>query len=180
MTVLVGCASAHGATRDIAERIGARLRELGYHVDVRAPGQVPDAAAYDAVVLGSAINNGAWLPEATEFVRCNHGPLTARPVYTFSVGTVGERSSMVGRLATKLLRTLGEPEKITVVRKIIRPRDHHNFAGAIAPDHYSLLGRVIFRALGGRFGDHRNWAEVDDWAERIARELAAVPGRPQT
>jgi hypothetical protein len=31
--------------------------------------------------------------------------------------------------------------------------------------------------MGGRYGDHRNWPAIDDWAAGIAADLAAVPTR---
>ncbi|MDQ3886691.1 MAG: flavodoxin domain-containing protein [Actinomycetota bacterium] len=133
MTVLVAYASAHGSTRGIAERIATKLGEQGYRVQVRALGQVADTRGYDAVVLGSAVHNQAWLPEATDFVHHNLGPLTERPVYTFSVATLGEQSSMINPTLSKLLRSFGESKKITKIRNVIHPRDHHDFAGALAP-----------------------------------------------
>lgn len=174
MVILVGYASAHGATRGIAERIAAGLGAQGYRVQVRALDQAGDIRGYDAVVLGSAIHNGAWLPEATGFVQRNRGLLTERPVYTFSVGTVGEQSSMLGSAGTRLLRALGEQKKITAVRQIVRPRGHHAFAGAVERNHYSFVGRLFLMAMGGSFGDHRNWPEIDAWAVHIGHELAAA------
>lgn len=180
MVILVGYASAHGSTRGVAERIAARLRDQGYQVEVQALGQVTNIRGYDAVVLGSAIHNGAWLLEATDFVRCNVGPLAERPVYTFSVGTIGEQSSMLAPAATKLARAAGESKKVTVVREIIHPQGHHTFAGAVARDQYPFIGRVFLKAMGGRFGDHRNWPEIDAWAERVGHELAAGQRHPAT
>lgn len=180
MVILVGYASAHGSTRGVAERIAAGLGAQGHHVEVRALGQTAEIRGYHAVVLGSAIHNGAWLPEATDFVRRNAGPLAERPVYTFSVGTIGEQSSMLAPVATKLARAAGESKKVTVTREAVHPRGHHAFAGAVAREHYPFIGRVLLKAMGGRFGDHRNWTEIDAWAERVGHELAAGQRRPAT
>ncbi|URN11515.1 flavodoxin domain-containing protein [Streptomyces radiopugnans] len=68
MTVLVGYASAHGSTREIAERIAARLAERGVEAETASLDAVGDAGGYDAYVLGSAVHGMAWLPEATGFV----------------------------------------------------------------------------------------------------------------
>lgn len=172
--ILVGYASTHGSTRGVAERIAARLDERGHRVELRALHQVAGVREYDVVVLGSAVHDGAWLPEATEFVRRNRAALVGRTVYTFSVATLGEQSTMVSPVVTMLLRSLGESKKITASKKMIHPVDHHRFAGALAPEHYSRIGQMIFRVMGGRFGDHRNWREIDDWAERIDQQLAAT------
>lgn len=147
---------------------------MGCHVEFRPLCEVKDARGYDVVVLGSAVHNGTWLPAATEFVRRNCSALAERRVYTFSVGTLGEQSTMVSPLITRLLWSLGEAKKITAVKEMVHPVDHHRFAGALAPSHYSVVGRLIFRAMGGRFGDHRNWPEIDAWAGRICQQLSAM------
>ncbi|MEU6378750.1 hypothetical protein [Streptomyces sp. NPDC046909] len=52
-------------------------------------------------------------------------------------------------------------------------RDHRLFSGVVAPAQLPLAGRLLFRLMGGRFGDHRDWATIDGWADTIAAELAA-------
>ncbi|MFF7452449.1 MULTISPECIES: flavodoxin domain-containing protein [unclassified Streptomyces] len=89
MDVLVGFATAHGSTREIAERLAAKLSEAGLKAEARAMETVDDADAYRAFVLGSAVHRQAWLEPAKEFVRDNLGLLGARPVWLFSVGNAG-------------------------------------------------------------------------------------------
>ena len=55
MSVLVTAASEHGATREIAARIGAELAEHGIDVDLEEPEKVQDLAQYDGFVVGSAL-----------------------------------------------------------------------------------------------------------------------------
>ena len=76
MQVLVGYASAHGSTRQIAERVGSRLSKAGVAVLVAPVAELEDIGHYDAVVLGSAIHNGAWLPGAMDVVRANSAVLS--------------------------------------------------------------------------------------------------------
>jgi menaquinone-dependent protoporphyrinogen oxidase len=64
MTVLVAAASKHGATEEIAERIGAVLAAHGVEVDVKKLQEVSGLAGYEAFVLGSGIYLGKWLKEA--------------------------------------------------------------------------------------------------------------------
>jgi menaquinone-dependent protoporphyrinogen oxidase len=41
----------------------------------------------------------------------------------------------------------------------------------LAPEHLDRAGALMFRLVGGRFGDYRDWAVVDDWAGDIATAL---------
>lgn len=179
MFILVGYASAHGSTREVARRIAARLKERGHRVDVRPADQVEDVGGYDAVVIGSAIYNQAWLPDAAALMHRNLGPLARRPVWLFSVGTVGDHSSAIGPRITRTLRRLADDRKdIAHYRDAVRPRDHRTFAGVIQRGDWGLLGRVLFKAMGGRYGDHRDWAEIDAWAVGIADELGPQERAP--
>lgn len=81
MRILVGYASAHGSTAEIAHRIAGALQHPGWTVDVVEVQKIADPGAYDAVVLGSAIHDQEWLPEATEFVHHHQDVLRARPVW---------------------------------------------------------------------------------------------------
>jgi len=73
-------ASKHGSTAGVAERIAAKLRERGNHVSPHTVDQVDDLHPYDGVVFGSAVYDGAWLPEGEEFVHGNVYALAGRPV----------------------------------------------------------------------------------------------------
>jgi menaquinone-dependent protoporphyrinogen oxidase len=166
MTVLVGYASAHGSTRGIAERIGARLSELGCTADVVSLDRSPDPKAYTAVVLGSAVHSQRWLPVAEDFVRTHRDALADRPLWAFSVG-------MPAALRGPWRRFVGKEEKV-ILGALALPsslRGHRLLSGAIAPEHIGRTGVLLFRLLGGRFGDYRDWRTVDAWAKEVATAL---------
>ncbi|QMV24530.1 hypothetical protein GQS52_25245 [Streptomyces sp. SCUT-3] len=98
MFVLVGYASEHGATRQIAERVASLLLYEGVRAEARPMAEVGDADRYDAFVLGSAVRRRRWLQEGSRFVRRNRAVLAGRPVWLFSVGTARVRG---GRLDTR-------------------------------------------------------------------------------
>lgn len=174
MDVLVAYASAHGSTREIAERIAARLTAQGCQAEIRPVTQIEDVSAYDAVVLGSAVHNRLWLPEATNFVQQNLDALAQRPVWLFSVGMLGDQGSAFSPALAGLLRTLRKGRDETASFKDrIHPRGCHAFAGVIQRDHIPLTGHLIFKAMGGYYGDHRNWQEIDAWADGIVQQLPA-------
>src|SRR4051812_36542005 len=84
MTVFVGYATVNGSTREIAERIAARLAADGVTAQVGAIGSM--TAGSDAYVLGSAVHNQAWLPEASAALALHGHDLAGHPVWLFSVG----------------------------------------------------------------------------------------------
>jgi menaquinone-dependent protoporphyrinogen oxidase len=174
MAVLVGYASVHGSTRGIAERIAAQLGEAGLQVAIRHVDQIDEVRSFDAVVLGSAIHDAAWLPEASDFVHRNLVVLGKVPVWLFSVGLVGESSSAFPNGVAAQLRALRRgPKEIGHFRKATQARDHAIFAGAIERDHWPMADRVIFRGMGGRYGDHRDWDDIDAWTAEIVAGVQA-------
>lgn len=172
MKILVGYATAHASTREIAERIATRLRGCGAEVLCAAVRDAPPVAAVDAVVVGSAIHNAAWLPEADAFMRRGAAELATRPVWLFSVG-------MPDALARPLRRLAARSEAAKVLqpyRDAVHPRGERLFSGRFRREQLSGLAALAFRLLGGRFGDLRDWAAIDGWADEIAAGLGLDPG----
>ncbi|MFJ9909639.1 flavodoxin domain-containing protein [Streptomyces sp. NPDC101152] len=167
MDVLVGYATAHGSTREIADRVAAGLTEAGLEVEARDMRTVDDADAYAAFVLGSAVHGQTWLEPAKAFVSDNLDLLGSRPLWIFSVGMPAALRGPWKRLA---------PREVPVIAKSLPGdlpfREHRLFSGVIAPAHLPPTGRIMFRLVGGRFGDYRDWDAVDGWTARIAEVLA--------
>lgn len=174
MAVLVGYASDHGSTREIAERIAARLADRGVAVAVRPVAEVGDMSGYDAAVIGSAIHGGDWLPQGAAFLERCQVELAGRPVWLYSVSSVGEESSAFPDAVSRRMRAMTKaPKAVGAVWDRVKPRAHHAFAGVIRPRDWGVRGRMFVAVFGGRYGDHRNWAEIDRWAAGIASELGA-------
>jgi menaquinone-dependent protoporphyrinogen oxidase len=166
--LLVVYSSRHGATQGIAERIAARLTEHGCLTDLASVEEARDPATYDAVVFGSPVYDQNWPPEAQQFVDEHRSALAARPLWLFSVGSFGDTGRLWGRAVLK------EPRGIDDLRTQLEPREYRVFAGRIERHQWPLWSRLFFRLAGGRFGDNRDWPEVDAWAARIA----AAGGEP--
>jgi menaquinone-dependent protoporphyrinogen oxidase len=172
MKLLVGYATAHGSTRGIASEISNRLMRAGIASDVRAIPEIGSLETYDVVVLGSAVHNQDWLPEAAAFMKAHASEVAHRPAWLFSVCSVGETSSFLGSRTSRFIRRKRKDTKeLAGFRQSIHPRDHRYFAGAIARSHWNVLGNIFLRAFGGMYGDHRDWDDIDAWADRIARQL---------
>ena len=172
MEVLVAFATSRGSTQEIAERIATGLRRHGVSADARWVTDSLEVAKYDAVVIGSAIHGSKWLPEASQFATQNISLLRQRPVWLFSVSTVGDQESMFPALVADKLRAMRkETDEITGLRAAVHAREHCNFAGVITQSDWPAPGRAFFRMMGGRYGDHRNWPAIDAFADRIAADL---------
>jgi menaquinone-dependent protoporphyrinogen oxidase len=168
MRVLVGYASRFGSTRGIATRIADAVRAGGSEVDVRSVEDISDIDRYDAIVFGAGVYDGSWITEATALVRREAAVLARKPLWLFSVGSFGDSHPVIGGL----MKT--EPKEIGEFEHTLHPRDYRVFAGVIDLDHWPAWGRLLFKALGGHAGDNRHWADIDAWAEKIARALQPV------
>ena len=166
MDVLVGYATSHGSTREIAERLAAGLSKAGLHAEARAMETVDDADAYRAFVLGSAVHGQTWLDEAKDFVRDNLDVLGPRPVWIFSVGMPGALRGPWKRLALKEI-----PLIVESLPGDLPFRNHQLFSGVVSREQLPRTGRILFHLVGGRFGDYRDWDAIEGWASGIADEL---------
>ena len=170
--VLVGYASAYGSTKGIANRIGECLDGADVAVDVRSVDEIDALEDYEAVILGSAIHNAKWLPPATEFLVTHAAALATRPLWLFSVSSVGDTTSFLHYRVAQLMRLLRkEPAIISQSRVSLRPRGHRNFAGAIERAHWTVPGDIFLRLCGGSYGDHSDWDDIERWAADIVTSL---------
>ena len=164
--VLVAHCTRSGSTAGVAGSIAARLREHGHVVDRHELSTAPGPHDYDAVVLGSPVFNGRWMPEADAYVEQHRAALRARQVWLFSVGAFGDTKRLLGSLARR------EPRNVDALLTAVRPRDYRVFAGAVSPADWPWWSRMLLRAIGERVGDNRDWEVIEAWASEIARELS--------
>lgn len=172
MRVLVCYASVHGSTAEIARRIAGRIRARGIakRVDVTPVERARSAIEYDAVILGSALHDRRWLPDARAFVFDNARALASRPLWLFSVGMISALPPSLQRWATK-----EGAQAIAALPASLDPKSTRLFSGVIQKEHLSTAGRVFFGLFGGHYGDFRDWSAIDAWADQIADDLAMQP-----
>jgi menaquinone-dependent protoporphyrinogen oxidase len=175
MSVLVGYASKHGATGEIAERIAEILTLAGRHAEARPVQQAGDLGGYEGFVVGSAAYSTHWLKDATAFVMSNRDLLAHRPVWLFSTGPLDTDATDAKGVD---LRTSAEPKEIPGFREAIHPRDHHVFFGALDPGRLTFAEKTLRRLPAARAmmpeGDFRDWTEIEVWARNIAQELTQL------
>ena len=162
MTVLITAASEHGATREIAARIGADLAEHGFEVELEEPDEVQELSRYDAFVVGSAVYLGQWLKPAKSLVDLHADELSRRPTWLFSSGPiVGDPPSAEPTDAAK-----GD-----LLAEKVHAREHKVFAGKLDKSRLNWCERIAVRCAHAREGDYRDWQAIDDWAATIAHGL---------
>jgi menaquinone-dependent protoporphyrinogen oxidase len=163
--ILVAYASKHGATADIAEKIGQLLSQEDLDADVMPANQVVDVTQYDAFIIGSASYIGQWRKEASKFLGTNEKLIAGRPVWLFSSGPTGEGD------AVELMKGWRFPERLQPIIDRIKPRDIAIFHGSIDIKKLSFFEKLIVRAVKAPIGDFRDWDSITSWTKSIAGEL---------
>jgi menaquinone-dependent protoporphyrinogen oxidase len=174
MKVLVAVASKHGATDQIAREISASLRDTlsaaapAAAVEVRAVDQVQSVDGYDAVVLGSAVYMGHWLPVARKFADQQAAALSAVPVWLFSSGPIGDPP-----------KPEQDAVEVAAISAALGARGHHNFTGRLDKQRLGFTERAVTRALHAAEGDFRDWPAIREWAREIGEALTARQLAPE-
>jgi menaquinone-dependent protoporphyrinogen oxidase len=166
--ILVTYASRAGSTAGVAEAIGKTLAESGMQVEVRPMQEVKDLEPYRAVVAGSAIQDGKWLPEAMQFMQTHRTALSQKPFAAFLVCMT---MAMKNVNAHKTV-----PDWMQPVRALVKPVCEGYFAGALNLSKVpSFSQRLMFRlsvAMGvWSEGDHRDWNAIRAWSASVADVL---------
>jgi menaquinone-dependent protoporphyrinogen oxidase len=164
MNVLVAVASKHGSTREIAEAIADELRSTGLAVDLRDVDEVAALIPYNALVFGSAIYAGSWLPEARRFAERLHAQCGSMPVWVWSSGPLGAPESQPHE----------NPGQLAAPLDGVAIREHRIFEGRLDREKLGFAERVIVRVVKAPDGDFRDWEAIRAWAREIAAALAAV------
>jgi menaquinone-dependent protoporphyrinogen oxidase len=160
MRVLVTAASKHGATAEIAQAIGDQLIKSDIDAVVMPIGDVGAIEEYDAVVLGSAVYAGQWLPPAKDFVRAHAGEMATRPVWLFSSGPIGDPP-----------KPEDDPVDAAAMVSATAAREHVIFAGRLDKAKLGFAEKAITMALRAPYGDYRQWDLIRSWASGIALTL---------
>jgi menaquinone-dependent protoporphyrinogen oxidase len=163
--VLVAYATKHGATAEIAEKIGQVLRQAGLQADVLSVDHVKDLTPYNAIVLGSAVYIGQWRKEAAKFLQANETTLSERQVWLFSSGPTGKGDPV------ELLKGWRLPKSLQPVADRIRARDIAVFHGDVNMEKLNFIEKWMIKKVNALSGDFRDWEAITSWAVAIADVL---------
>ncbi len=158
--ILVGFASRYGSTQEAAETIAAELRQAGLQVDLVPMREVKSIERYDAIVLGAAIYNAKWHPDAHAFLSQHAEILRERPVAIFSLGPTTRNPAAKKRSLAQLHKDL---EKYPW----LRPVALEMFVGKydLAKLGLGSVGRLI------PLPDNRDPDAVRAWASALPAQL---------
>lgn len=162
--VLIAYGSKHGATAEIAEHIRETLRAEGQRAESSAAADVNDLSPYDAVILGSAVYQGRWRPEARKLLRRLRRDLDGRALWLFSSGPVGDTE-------IDPADRWQYPKGIRKAGQRLGARDQTVFAGRLPPDPTNFMERAMLKNTAEEDRDARDFDAVAAWAVEIAAEL---------
>jgi hypothetical protein len=143
--------------------IGEELRLRGYNVDVLPTRDVQENAVYGAVILGGAVYEEHWHPDAMAFAGRYAPQLSRVPTWLFTVrsllgGATGAQSESVLDMQA-VAAQLGSVGIMTFDANREAP-------GAPAPEASGTYRRA---------GDWRDPAAVEFWVDEIDRTLQTRP-----
>lgn len=167
--ILVTYASRYGSTGEVAEAIGKVLcGGSRSFVDVCLVKNVTEVSHYQAVVVGSAIQGGEWLPEALEFIEVHRETLSRVPVaYFLCCKRLRDDTPETHREA------IGYMDGVQAHVPEIKPVQVGLFAGKIDPSTMPPFVRLLIALSGSPTGDWRDWDAIRAWASSLRPVLQA-------
>jgi uncharacterized protein YjbI with pentapeptide repeats/menaquinone-dependent protoporphyrinogen IX oxidase len=161
--VLIAYASVSGSTGEVAEAIGKIVAEEEVTVQVSHIKNVEDVSGYSAVVIGSSIRAGRWLPEAFQFLETHRETLSRVPVAYFTTCL-----TMVSDTEDSRRTVLAYMEPVQQTAPEIKPVGLGLFAGSFDPQRPSIM-----QIKDAPQGDYRDWTAIQAWAKEIRPALLA-------
>ena len=158
-SILLAYASRYGSTQEVAETITAALRQAGLEVDIQPMQEVRTLENYAAVVLGAALYNTRWHPDAHQFLSQHQEALKQRPVAIFTLGPVTTGGAAKQRSCRQLDKEL---EKYPW----LKPVAVEIFVGKYDPSKLGFFERIFSTA-----SDHREWDAIRAWADALPAQL---------
>lgn len=158
---LVAYASKHGATAEVAKKIGEILSNSGIQADVLDVRDKVDLSIYKNVILGSAVYIGQWQKKAAKFLKDNEKALADKKVWLFSTGPTGEGDPI------ELMKGWKFPEGLQDIADRINPIDVKVFHGVLDETRLNTLEKMTVKMVKAQFGDFRDWNTIEEWANEI-------------
>lgn len=160
--VLVAYSTRAGSTAEIAATIGQTLSQRGFSVDVLPVKKQPNPADYQAVILGSPIRMGSWLPEMVSFIKENRSLLEKLPLALFTVHMLNSGDDEQSRSNRQAY--------LNGVREWVTHAEEVYFLGKMELAKLSFLDRFISNAMKAKDEDLRDWNAIQTFAGSVFNE----------
>ena len=162
---LIIYASKHGATAEVANKIGELLSDSGIQTDVLDVRDKIDLSIYKNVILGSAVYIGQWQKKAAKFLKDNEKALADKNLWLFSTGPTGEGDPV------ELMKGWKFPEGLQDIADRINPIDIKVFHGVLDVSKLNTLEKMTVKMVKAPFGDFRDWKAIEEWANEIKKVI---------
>lgn len=180
--ILIAYSTTDGHTRQICDRLRARVEPRGHRVTVKpiADCGAADLQSCDAVVIGASIRYGKHKPEVAEFIGRHQALLESKPNALFSVNVVarkpGKDRAEGNPYLQKFLRTIAwKPQRLDV------------FAGRIdypslRPVDRTMIRFIMWMTKGPTdptaVVEFTDWSRVEAFGAEIAKMAPAAASSP--
>lgn len=170
--ILVTYATRYGSTQGVAEVIAAKLVEAGCEVDIFAMTEVESIKKYHAVVLGAPLYIGKLHKDTHRFLAQHREMLLMRSVAMFALGPISpDPDEMVG--------SRGQFDKELAQYDWLKPVATEVFVGKYDPAKLNFLHKLLAILPASPLhslpsSDHRNWADIQMWAQALPAQLGVM------
>ena len=168
--ILIAFTTRAGSTGEIAEALGAALREAGLAVDVARMKDLREIGERTAVILGGPLYMGGLPGELHQFLKRNRAALGTVPTWFFAVGPTQPKPSDFDAARAQAEKQLARHPWLKVSDLII-------LGGKFDPRHlpfpFSLALHLPAFPKDMPASDVRDWGAIRAWAAKIAGQLTA-------
>lgn len=162
--ILVAYATRYGSTQEVAEAVGATMKDSGLEVDVRPMREVRSLDHYRAVVMGAALYIGHWHKDAQDFLSRHRAALTGLPVAVFALGPMHNEAKEFEDARKQLDAELAKvPGLVPVAIEI--------FGGKFDPETLKFPWSMIPALKMMPASDIRDWTAIRAWASSLPAAL---------
>ena len=167
--ILVAYTTLGGSTGEVAEAIGAAMRETGLQTEVTPMRSVQSIGVRTAVVLGAPLYMGGLPGDVGKFLGRNRVALAAANVWLYVLGPVDEKPSDFDAARA-------QAEKYLAKFGWFKPAELRIFGGKFdvntMPFPYSLARFLpAFPAKNMPAKDVRDWDAIRAWALEVAQQV---------
>jgi menaquinone-dependent protoporphyrinogen oxidase len=161
---LVGFASSHGSTKEVAEFVANTLLDHGVDTDTQALKDVKLLTGYSAVIIGAPLIMFRWHKDARTFLKKFRKDLSNLPSAVFALGPISSVDTQGFAPSREQLNS--EIAKFSW----FEPRSMRLFGGRYDPTR-APLGEKLYLD-GMQSVDLRNWDDIRAWAESLVDMLS--------